>query len=80
MRSAKCINMADNIAKVAKLRNLAIAHLTVGLLLFCFGMAEQFVAVSFPKVGYFGIWNGILVSRISRLSNVTCYTQGVVCI
>lgn len=80
MTSAKYINMADNIAKVTKLRNLAIAQLTVGFLLFCFGMAEQFVAESFPRVGYFGIWNGILVSRITSLSIVTCYTQGVVCI
>lgn len=78
MTSAKYINMADNIAKVTKLRNLAIAQLTVGFLLFCFGMAEQFMADSFPRVGYFGIWNGILVSRITSLSIVTCYTQIVV--
>ena len=77
MTSAKYKNMADN---VTKLRNLAIAHLIVGLLLFCFGIAEHFVGDHWLKVFYFGIWNGILVSRIRRLSSVTGYTQGVACV
>jgi len=78
MTSAKYINMADNLAKVTKLRNLAIAHLIVDFLLFCFGIAEQVVVDFWTSVAYFGIWAGILVSRIGRLSSVTCCTQGIV--
>lgn len=70
--------MADNLAKVTKLRNLAIVHLIVGFLLFCFGIAEQVVVDFWTSVAYFGIWAGILVSRIGRLSSVTCCTQGIV--
>ena len=79
MTSTKYLNMADNIAKVTKLRNLAIVHLIVGFLLFCFGIAEQVVVDYWTKVAYFGIWNGILVSRTGRLSSVTARcTQGIV--
>ena len=78
MTSAKYINMAENVTKVTKLRNLAITQLIVGFLLFCFGIAEQVVVDNFTNVAYFGIWNGILVSRIETQSSVTCCTQGIV--
>ena len=64
--------MADNIAKMNKLRNLAITKLIVGFLLFCFGIAEQVVVDYWTTVAYFGIWAGILVSRIGKLSSVIC--------
>jgi len=81
MTSAKYLNMADNIAKITKLRNLATTHLIVGFLLFCFGIAEQIVVDTWTNVAYFGIWAGILVSRIGKI--VECYlltrcTQGIV--
>ena len=56
--------MADNAARVARLRYLAIIQLIVGLLLFCAGIAEQFVVDYWlTRSAYFGIWGGILVSR-----------------
>jgi len=64
---AKYLNMADNIAKVTKLRNLAITKLIVGFLLFCFGIADQVVVDYWTSVASFGIWAGILVSRIGKL-------------
>ena len=55
--------MAENSAKVAKMaRILAIAHITVGFLLICFGIADS--AVEYFYTGYvgYGIWIGVWVS------------------
>ena len=62
--------MEDNSAKVAKMtRILAIAHLIVGLLLICLGIADrvvEFTDFSYSSTGnvYFGIWTGAWVSII----------------
>ena len=75
MTSTKYLSMADNITKVTKLRNLAITHLIVGFLLFCFSVAEQVVVDYWTKVSYFGIWNGILVSTIETVKCDTVYSR-----
>ena len=56
--------MADNVAKVTKARNFAIAQLIIGFLLFCFGIGEQVVGELISQRTYLGIGAGIWVSRI----------------
>ena len=57
--------MAQNMAKVVKnARQLAIAHIIVGFLLICFGIADRVVEFRYSWTGEvcFGIWIGISVS------------------
>ena len=56
-----------NAASMAKI--LAIVHIVVGFLLFCFGIAD--VVVGYFWTGYvsFGIWIGVWVS-VSGSSNI----------
>ena len=57
-------NMADGAVKAANMaRVLAIVHIIVGFLLFCFGIADRVVELFWTGYGYFGIWIGIWVSR-----------------
>ena len=57
--------MAENSAKVAKMaRILAILHIIVGFLLICFGIADCVVGYFYTGYGYYGIWTGVLVSRV----------------
>ena len=59
-------------------RNLVIAQLIVGFLLFCCCIGEYFVG--YPARIRFVIWGGILVSRIGGLSNVIPCAQGLECV
>ena len=59
------VNMADystNVATMARL--LAIAHIVVGTLLICFGIADRLVQYydAWTGYGFFGVWIGIWVS------------------
>lgn len=79
------LNMADYSAKAANMaRILAIVHIIVGFLLFCFGIADLVVEYFYTGYLCFGIWMGIWVSLsvvckmflkyfilIRKLSNVT---------
>ena len=63
--------MADTAAKAAKMaRILAIVHIIVGFLLFCFGIADLVVGYFSTRwaCAGFGIWIGMWVS----LSVVDC--------
>ena len=62
--------MAEILADVTKVRNLAITKLIVGFLLFCFGIAEQIVVTFWTKGAFIPIWGGVVVSR---RSTVKCY-------
>ena len=56
--------MADGAVKAANMaRVLAIVHIIVGFLLFCFGIADAVVGYFWTGHGYFGIWTGVWVSR-----------------
>ena len=60
--------MADYSANVAKMaRLLAIAHIIIGTLLICFGIADRLVQSYEVWTGYvyFGVWIGIWVSSCS---------------
>ncbi|KAJ7376823.1 hypothetical protein OS493_032289 [Desmophyllum pertusum] len=51
--------MVDNSAKIANMaRMLAITHIIVGFLLFCFGIADLAVPYFWTGYGAFGIWIG----------------------
>ena len=56
--------MVDNVA-----RTFAIAQLSVGFLLFCFGIGEGVVGTLLSQPIYLGIGAGIWVSR----TGVLCY-------
>ena len=63
------VKMADTEAKaVNKARALALVHVIVGFLLFCFGIADLVVGYFWTGYGAFGIWIGVWVS----LSGVDC--------
>ena len=63
------LKMADTSAKAAQMaRILAIVHIIVGFLLFCFGIADLVVGYFWTGYGCFGIWIGVWVS----LSVVDC--------
>ncbi len=68
--------MADNSSKAANMaRVLAIVHIIVGLLLFCFGIADAAVEYFWTGYGYFGIWIGVWVSIVYDFSNfILCIT------
>jgi len=54
--------MADNAGTVANMaRILAIVHIIVGFILFCFGIADAVMENALGFVG-FGIWTGVWVS------------------
>ena len=56
-------NMAENSTKAANMaRILAIAHIIVGFLLFCFGIADLAVEYFWTGSGCYGIWIGVWVS------------------
>ena len=55
--------MADSSAKAANMaRILAIVHIIVGFLLFCFGIADLVVDYFYTGFVGFGIWIGVWVS------------------
>ena len=57
--------MADTSATAAQLaRILAILHIIVGCLLFCFGIADFVVGYFWTGYGCFGIWTGVWVSPV----------------
>ena len=61
--------MADDVANVKQARKFAIAQLIIGFSLFCFGIGEQVMKLTFRNFGI-GIVAGIWVSRIGVLSNI----------
>ena len=59
--------MADNEVRAAnRARILALVHIIVGFLLFCFGIADLVVAYSWTGYISFGIWTGAWVSVSTR--------------
>ena len=63
--SANQSTMAQTSVKVAKMaRFLAIAHIILGFLLICFGIADHAIKFRYSRTGefYFGIWIGAWVS------------------
>ena len=54
-------------------RILAIVHIIIGFLLFCFGIADRVLEYSFTGYVGFGIWIGIWVSRVCDRSTVPFY-------
>ena len=59
--------MANNLQTVVKMaRGLAIAHIVVGALLICFGIADYLTQVGvsfFAGYIFFGVWIGVWVSH-----------------
>lgn len=52
--------MADTEAKAVNIaRTLALVHVIVGFLLFCFGIADLVVYYFWTGYGCFGIWIGV---------------------
>lgn len=66
--------MADYSVISARMgRILAIVHIIIGFLLFCFGIADHVVEYSFTGYVGFGIWIGIWVSCVYDASTVLLY-------
>ncbi|KAJ7376824.1 hypothetical protein OS493_032290 [Desmophyllum pertusum] len=73
--------MADNSAKIAYMaRILSIAHIIVGFLLFCFGIAD--LAVPYFWTGYvsFGIWIGAWAGVFMGFSITSAVFGGIIII
>ena len=67
--------MADNSAKVAKMaRVLAIVHIIVGFLLFCFGIADGVVGYFWTGYGWFGVWSGVWVRYVCGMPNIYSFS------
>ncbi len=64
------LNMADDSPKAANMaRVLSIVHIIVGILLFCFGIADANVEYFWTGYVGFGIWIGVWVSFACNLPN-----------
>lgn len=73
------IKMADQTAKVAVMgRYLAITHIIVGVLLFCFGIADYVTQHFWTGYVCFGIWIGIWVSFFATLQSSRFYITGFI--
>lgn len=71
--------MADQTAKVAVMgRYLAITHIIVGVLLFCFGIADYVTQHFWTGYVCFGIWIGIWVSFFATLQSPRFYITGFI--
>ena len=58
-------NMAETSTKAANMaRILAIVHIIVGFLLFCFGIGDLAVQYFYTGYGCYGIWIGVWVSCV----------------
>ena len=57
--------MAENSTKAVNMaRLLAIVHIMVGFLLFCFGIGDLAVQYFYTGYGCYGIWIGVWVSCV----------------
>lgn len=75
-QSHNAINMAYNSEKVVHMTwILAIVHIIVGFILFCFGIADLAVDFFWTGYGCFGIWSGLWVSFPCDLSSTLLWTS-----